>query len=544
MSSESYQVPQNDVEKVAEMAIEPSYVSEIARKLRKADESWAEVSEDTAVRRVAKIVNLLDDRMDMEVVEFGSDVEGQLESSPKTSFGPGGTMETEEWRDYKIIHNPDIDYGEVRKSYRGYVDTKVTLEDKLGMVAKVSGSGNDISIQAEEMAQDVLARQFREYDKVEFSDYNDPGIDFYVEDEGRRKWGLSIEISTRWVNPIDEPYLESKKDKAFDRDSDLIIMAPNIADNLLEKYEDPSEPPWHDYPESERIHLHVVPPQKPTTYRPFAMSVEDIVNETKRGSGNPILVPDSEKLREKIEESGNVSDSYPVVEDERSVLREVLTELRRDYQVVTESMYRNYIRESIEPLLWEFLRPYRIEQFLLDTYWDKGLTQKDIGRLVDRSGSTIGDWMMRWGVMRKGTGAPELSDEVREIWRRMYEGEEPFGEEFSGYRIKAEYNRHPLWDLDDWEQWYEDGDDSGRKSVSLENQSYRENLSYTVMAGASDRLLPSYTFIMKTLKEIGVEIREPDEAPRVPYSAYPSKGALEYMVNKNQETIVEVEGQE
>jgi hypothetical protein len=121
----------------------------------------------------------------------------------------------------------------------------------------------------------------------------------------------------------------------------------------------------------------------------------------------------------------------------------------------------------------------------------------------------------------------------------MYEGEDPFQEEFSGYRIQAEYNRHPTWDLEDWEEWYQETGPGQRQEIMSTQDSYRENLDYTVMLGVSDRLLPSYTFILSTLDDIGVDIRKPDEAPRVPYSAYPSREALEYQINRNEDTIVD-----
>lgn len=543
MSDSEDSVPQTDVAKVAEMAIEPSYVSEIARKLILADEDWSGMGLNSAIVKVAKVVNVLDERMDMVVGQQPSDLGGQKKSSPKRSVAGGHAVDLDEWLDYKVIHNPGIPMAEIREGYREYVDPNVTFEDKMEMIRRLSEIGNEVSVQAEEIMQDVMERQFKEYETVEVSDYNDPGVDFYVQDEGKRKWGLAIEVSVRWVNPIGAPYVESKKDDAFERDSDLIIIAPKFTDGMISKHEDPSMEFWHRDPEGERVHLHTVPSDSPAIYRPFATDVESVEDEFDRSSGNPVIIPDSEGARRMMQERGNVGEGYPVVDGDMHGFRDLLTEVRRDYMVVTESMYRNYIREAIEPALWEFLRPYKIEQFLLDMYWDKELTQSRIGRLVDRSGSTIGDWMRKWGVMRRGTGAPELGGETEEIWSRMYRGEEPFPSQFSGYRIQAEYNRHPLWTIEDWENWYGTVDESERKEIISYQDSYRNNLDYTIMLGAGDRLLPSYTFILSTLKDIGVEIREPDEAPRVPYSAYPSGGTLEYMINRNQDTIVELEGE-
>lgn len=525
------------------LAMEPSYVSEIARKMQNIYDDWAEMEENTAVRIVAKIVYAMENNLDMETVKMGADAGGQHESSPKNSFSPGGFMTTDAWRDYKVVYNRSGNMDEANERALEYVDLNMTLEDKLDKIRDVSKWGNDVSKEAERIMQDVLLRQFRHYDTKEVPDYNDPGVDFYVEDEGNREWGLCVEISTRYVNPIDKPYVESKKEEAIKRDADLIILAPRFTDGMLEKYESDDDEFWHSDPEGEMVHLHKVPKGDFDVYRPF-IPVEDDSIETGGGEGNPIIVPDSEKLRGRIKSFGLVGEDYPVVDDDYESFVDLLDEVNRDWVAVTESRYRNFIRESIEPALWEFLRPYKIEQFIIDMYWDKDLTQDDIGRLVDRSGNTIGRWMREHGIMRRRGGAPELSEEVVEIWRRMYEGEDPFPEQFSGYRIQAEYNRHPMWGLNDWRNWYKNTTESERQESVRSMGSFRDNLDYTVMVGATERLLPSYSFILSTLRDNDVEIRPPDEAPRVPYSAYPNRDALEYMINKNQDTIVEVSDNE
>jgi hypothetical protein len=542
MSSEGSDsdIGQSDVEAVATMAYEPSYISEIARKMQLAFDDWAELSHNAAVVRVSKIVNALSQNRNVDVEEIGANEGLQMEGSPHKSAVPAEVREGNEWLDYKIVWNKSGNIDEGVEEALEYTDPNVTVRDKVDMVAALSNLGNVVSRLAEEIMQDVFERQFRYYDKIEVPEYNDPGVDFYVEDEGNREWGLCIEVSVRYVNPIDKPYVESKKEKAIDKDADLVILAPKFTDGMLRKHENEDDPAWHSDPEGRIVHLHRVPPKDYDFYRPFTFDVGEFKeNETTRG--NPIIVPDKEAVRSIVSDTGLVGDRYPVVDSSFDEFRNLLETVNREYTVIPESRFRNFIREAVEPLLWEFLRPYKIEQFLIDTYWDKELTQSDIGQLVDRSGSTMGDWMQRWGVMRRGTGAPELSAETVEIWRRMYEGESPFPEQFSGYRIQAEYNRHPLWSLSDWREWYNNTTEAERQELVQRQGSYRNNIDYTVMSGATERLLPSYTFILRTLKDEGVDVRNPDEAPRVPYSAYPSKDALRYMINKNENTIVEVD---
>ncbi len=533
-------IAQEDVARVVELAAEPSYISEIARKLIKHDPAW-DIAEITAVEKVSSIVSMLDDRGDINIYEvgYGTGDMGQSQSSPKRTLSEDEGEWNNQWNAYTLVYS--FEEPDVREEYEDIVDTSVDPIDKIQAIEELSSSGNDVSKEAEEIMQDVMKRQFRDYDTVETPDYNDPDVDFYVQDELEREWGLAIEVSVRYVNPIDQPYLDAKQEKAYERDADLLILAPRFTDGLLNQYEDPEDPGWNADPLSDMVHLHRVPPKEPTTYYPFAKKPDEI--DKRDENGNPVIVPDGERTQQRLSEVGNVGDAYPVVTGDYSEFISTLDAVGRDKTVLTESQYRNALREAIEPLLWEFLRPYKIEQFLVQTYWDLGMSQSEVGSLVDRSGSTIGRWMREWGIMRRGTGAPELSDETVEIWKRMYRGEDPFQEQFSGYRILAEYNRHPLWSLKDWENWHEDTTEEERKKVMAKQDSEKDNMGYTLMFNPSDRLQPSYSFILRTLKEEGVEIREPDEAPRVPYSAYPSGKALEYMLNKNHETIVDVDNE-
>jgi len=529
---------QDDVAKVLEMAREPSYISEIARKLERFDGQW-NLTGTGSVEKVAIIVSMLDERGDVDLMNVGYDGEtdAQEDASPMPSLTEGVTGEDQDtWNEYTLVHYTDD--VEVRDTFKDAIDTTVTVEDKVQIIKNLSGSGNRVSMQAEEIMQDVMERQFRFYEETQTPEYNDPGLDFYVNDEDQRDWGLAVEVSVRWVNQIGSRYLEDKKEKAFDLDADLLILAPRFTQELLKEYEDPSDQDRHADPLDQMVHLHTVPTMKPDVYQPFAVDPEK-VHERDPG-GNPVIVPDDGQARERLKNRGNVGGGYPVVDEEYSDFIQNMDDVFREYTVIRESDYRHEMREALEPLLWEFLRPYKVEQFLQDMYWDKDLNQSDIGGLIDRSGSTIGEWMRRWGVIRRGTGSPELSDETIEIWKRMYRGDDPFPKQFSGYRIQAEYNRHPLWGLDEWREWYENTEEDERQDVIKKQSSHTDMVGYTLLYNPQDRLFPSYTFIRTTLQDEGVKLRQPDEAPRVPYNAYPSKSALGYMLNKNQDTIVEV----
>jgi len=77
-------IAQDDVARVIELAAEPSYISEIARKLVKHDPAW-NTAEITAVEKVSIIASFLEDRGDINIyeVDYNSGAMGQAESSPK-----------------------------------------------------------------------------------------------------------------------------------------------------------------------------------------------------------------------------------------------------------------------------------------------------------------------------------------------------------------------------------------------------------------------------------------------------------------------------
>lgn len=565
MSAEDDGVGQDELESVVEAAVEPGYLSEIARRLRKAEvpfelndlgnveRTWGDLTHQFSLSRVANIFArddsgsfhlLEDDNFEVRFVTYDEGA-GQKEASPHATVQD---IPNDEWGDYVIIHNVETSPGDIdNDELLDVIDPTTTIEEKVDEARLLSRVGNEMAELTEVVMQDVLQRQFREYEIVEYPDYNDPDVDFFVVDTDRRDYGLVVEISSRFVNPVDDHYVTTKLDSAQKKEQDhdiavdLLILAPRFTgegreSGVWDTFENEEDPAWHEEPENQVVHMHRVPDEKPSVYRPFAKSPPE---EDRLERGNPVVVPDGEQTRSRIRNTGHVGNDYPVFDSDYGDFREALGNVHRQYRIISESRYRNQIREAIEPLLWEFMRPYRIEQFLIDTYWNKQLSQSEIGELVDRSASTIGRWMRedKWGIIRRGTGAPELTDETIEIWSRMYEGEPPFPREFSGYRIQAEWNRHPQWSLEDWEEWYQETSPSERRQTVGMQESYSEELDYTILVGADQRLLPSYNFVITTLRENGVEIRPPDEAPRVPYEAYPSRDELEYMINRQVHTV-------
>lgn len=587
--SEESALGQHDVAMIRDFAREPSYISEIARKLIDANlpfgynygelegrerivNTWGDMTVNGAVRFVGPVLWFASEDKtagNIDRIEKGYDVDsgagpGQSQAigSPHEQIPTGDDVDEKRWNDYVVYHNTEpmnsevgvklVDEGwsELASRIRDRIDPSVSVSDKLNMIDTVSRGGNDQSKLAERVAQSVLQRQFRYYDNVEFSDYNDPGVDFYVQDERDRQYGLSVEVSTRWVNPVDQKYFDAKKKKANDRDSDLVILAPKFTQSLLEEYENPDDEWWHRDPFRETVHLHRLPVEGPTTYRPFAKRPDRVAEF--EPSGNPVIVPDDLRVQDKLSGQGHVAPDYPVASSDVPTYRQTLDDLLRDHTAIPESVYRSQMREQLEPLFPNFIAPYKIEQFLIDTYWDKGLSQSEIGALVDRTSGTIGEWMStaKWDIITRGSGAPELTEDTIEIWSRMYNGEEPFVEsdgtpiEHSGYRIQAEYNRHPFWTLDDWAEYYGETTERERLEASVQQDDYREKISYTILLGPEDRIQPSYSFIIATLKRNGVEVRPPDEAPRGSYQSYANRSTMEYMINRDAGTVVEDDTEE
>lgn len=532
MSAEESGEAQVDISRVADMAAEPSYLSEIARKLNDAyDVSRYDVE------LVARAASVLADRDGFELYDVGyGDNGGQSVGSMHYASNPdGGLEETKEWREYTVLHNENPSLGDMDEEIREKVNVSISVPDKVAVIDILSGRGNFVSRAAERIMQDAMERQFREYEDIQYGDYNDPGIDFTVRDEGRRNYGLSVEVSTRWENPIGSPYIGSKEDAALNEDFDVAVLAPAFRDSLLEQYENVDSNEWHADPEGEITHLHRVPTDRPAVYRPFASTPPD--DDFDPDGGFPVIVPDSERVRERIGRMGHVGNDYPIVDSDFREFTNALESVDRDFRLIRESGYREQLRQAVEPLLHEFAKPYKIEQWLIETYWNQRLTTDEVGDLAGVSGRTIRDWLsdQHWDIVTRGTNT-NLSDETVEIWRRMYEGEEPFPKPMTGYEIQAMYNRHPLFGLDDWRDWYETDEDL-RDALIRKTAGPLEEIGYTLMVGTDERLEPSYSFIINRLRRAGVDIREGFVGNSG--SVTPTGLALEYAINREVGTLTE-----
>jgi len=525
MSANEGEQAQVDIGRVADMAAEPSYLSEIARKLNDA----YDVSRYN-VGLVAQAVSVLADRDGFALYDVGyGNNGGQAVGSVHFAMVPDGdTDETKKWREYTVIHNENPNFGDMPSEIQGKINPTVAVQDKVAIIDILSGNGNFVSKAAERITQDAMERQFREYKETYYGDYNDPGIDFTVSDGDRRNFGISVEVSTRWENPIGSPYIGSKKDAALDNDYDLIVIAPSFRDKLLDQYEDAERNEWHAEAEGELTHLHRVPTDRPAVYRPFAMSPPD--DDFDPDGGFPVIVPDSQSVRDRIGDMGHVGNRYPVVRGDLTDFRDALESVDRDFRLITESGYRAQIREAVEPLLHEFAKPYKVEQWLIETYWDERRTTDEVGELVGVSGRTIRDWLsdQHWDIVTRGTGT-NLSEGTVEIWRRMYEGEDPFPKEMTGYEVQSLYNRHPLFDLGDWRSWY-DTDEDLRDALIRKTGGPLESVGYTLMVGTDERLEPSYSFIVNRLRREGVDIREGFVGNSG--TVTPTGLALEYAINR------------
>lgn len=561
------QITDIDAALVSDMAVEPSYMSEIARKLRRGDypmgyntediesdmildRTWGSLTSNAAVRRVSKTAYALEeanpDMYEMEDVGYDTQRshemgESQSGASTHISFSQIGYTEEDEWRPYKLFHNistePD-NIGSIweevgrlgfKEMLNRSIDPSVSPEEKKQAINLLSRSGNDMSKFAERIMQDVFERQFSRYGtqqtpvKVKYGDYNDPGEDFYFEDVDAER-AIQVEISTRYENPIGQPYVDSKTERSYDLEADedvavdMLIMAPDFTHDLMEKFG-----------EDDMTVLSEVPnPGIPVSSR-YSFKEKDRSNV--EGEGSPIIIPDGSVTQTILKEQGHVGDDYPIVDSFDTDYEETLKAVGREYDILTESRLRNMVRESSEPLLDIFNAPHRIEQFLIDMYWDKGLTQSEIGNITGVTDRTISRWMNRehWDIVTRGTGT-HLSDDTKDVWKDMYLGEDPFPRKMTGYEIKALYDMHPTFDIGDWEDWF-GLEPKEREEQLVEQYPGNQDITYTIMLGKDERIFPSYSFIMETLRRMEVDIREGVFSSG---SVIATGLAREYMLNEDQ----------
>lgn len=326
---------QEKIAQVAEIATEPAWISEIARKLQKVDEEWARMSWEYAVQEVSKAVQALIDtgEVGITVVEYG-DFGGQEIGSPTrqwvtedTGGGQGEQSQiisSDKWRPYTFVHNTDTPPSSVRQRFRPVVDWDVTLEEKIQVADVLSERYNEMSEDVEYILEDHLNVVITNPDVVHVSDYSDPGIDLYLENfsagpagGGKVDHGLAVEISTRWVNPVDSGYIGSKLNKVMDKEKerdvpvDLLVMAPAYTDDVLERYRD-----------SDVVSLRHLPDNP---------------------SGNPLIMPDDKQTQEEFTGTPIVGPDYPVIDVQDAGLFTNTAETLRNFHLVNELEYRQRI---------------------------------------------------------------------------------------------------------------------------------------------------------------------------------------------------------
>ena len=326
MSAEDL-ITQEDVEKVAEMAVEPSYMSEIARKLQDVDPVFRDMGETKAIRVVSRAVQALRKNKVVDVQHPSYDeLGGQKEASQHTSIAGEGYAPRDEWHEYTVIHNAGTDSSEVRQEYRGVVDPSVPVEAKLETISKLSSVGNEMAQVTEDILYDQIRGQVDDYVVLNRSDYNSPGVDCYVQEftapNGRQvERGLAIEISTRYINPIGGPYISNKLNLMMDMEQDygvpvdLVVLAPEFTRGMVNKYED-----------SDVVHLIELPDG---------------------ASGNPVVVQDPPGQRDTDDAEEVFGPDYPVMEDRFGDFVMSLNNVLRDFDLVQESEYREQITEAI-----------------------------------------------------------------------------------------------------------------------------------------------------------------------------------------------------
>lgn len=238
---------QADAADVIEMAVEPSYISEIARKLRAADGRWNGMSHKTAVGKVSRVVRALEEnkRVASDYIDYSSTKGQRFGSLKQTMAGVQA-----EWEGYKIVHSFDTDIDVVREGFKDYVDTEINTQDKVNIIKDISGYGKKVSEMSEGLLEDV-AKDFYGEENVVSSSYTDPSIDTFVEMEDG---SVAYEISTRSVNPIGVGYANQKLQTAIDKGEeigstfDVVLMAPEFTGTVE-----------HRYGDSDIIHIYELP---------------------------------------------------------------------------------------------------------------------------------------------------------------------------------------------------------------------------------------------------------------------------------------------
>lgn len=295
MSAENL-LSSDDVGKIVELAVEPSYISEIARKLQEVDPNFQNFSLNSIIQLVSRSVFVLEQDDRVEVIE--PPLGGLKESSPKTSLSGEGFAEKDMWREYTIVNTVEVP-SEIREGFLDIIDTDVTVDDKVEITDFLSRSGKIMAERSEEILEEVV-RDTVDFDFISTATFNSPDEDVYIEVGGM---GYLLEISVRWVNPISTPYINRKFELAAEFEQnrdipvDLIIMAPNFTRRAQERSDD-----------SEILELRNLP----------------------EGNGFPVMTTDVEP---------------------RNVFQDDLETVFRDFNAVSEQEYRAQIEDVLEELV-------------------------------------------------------------------------------------------------------------------------------------------------------------------------------------------------
>lgn len=312
MSAQDTPLTPGDVAKVAELAVEPSYISEIARKLESVDSQFDETNHLNNVQFVARAVQGLES--EGSVVVERPDLGGQKQGSQHESLADG---ETGGWREYTIVHTQNTDFDDVRDLFKGVVDPDMTVGEKREIVEFLSRQGNNMAEVSEEVVQDQLGVL---YDNVEVSGYNTSDIDATVELEEK---AYAVEVSVRWVNPVGVPYINSKLNHLADKEAeigkevDLIVMAPVFTRSVWDRYDD-----------TRFIHLRELPA---------------------RGQGTPVIIFEEGESLASTE--ALLGDRFPIVAEDFETFRNDLDDVFREFNVVSERVYRAQIVNIVQGIV-------------------------------------------------------------------------------------------------------------------------------------------------------------------------------------------------
>lgn len=323
--SEAGWADQISVGDVASMAVEPSYITELARKLMKTGGRWGDMSLPTAVQYVSRSVRALEEDGRVDVYEFDYDsFGGQATGSRHYAASGEGQGETSRWNPYKIVHNPNTAHGNIQDGHKPMVDRYASVDQKREIADHLSRMGNKQSRRVEGILTDQIHAEVTDPDVFETSDYNDPGVDLFVmgfktRDGKEIDRGLMLEITTRWENPIQDPYIDSKMDGARVLEEehgvpvDLVVMAPRYSQGVVQKY--------------------------------FGSKIVTLRRLPREGNGTPVIDQDVHSVQLSNEGTDSVGPDYPVMDEFYDTYADDLESVHREFNRVDEMELREDIAD-------------------------------------------------------------------------------------------------------------------------------------------------------------------------------------------------------